>query len=212
MKNIVINRLVVGPFATNCYFVNIADSQECVIIDPGGDAELILNKLQEMKLKPQGVLITHGHIDHVMALAEISKGISMPVYAHEKEKQMIEKIDVQGQRFGFSDLEQPTISNWIRESDVIELAGLKFRVIHTPGHSSGGCCYHLNSSVFVGDTLFESSIGRTDLPGGDYDLLIKSIQIKLLTLSDEMIVYPGHGDKTTIGHEREYNPFLRGEI
>ncbi len=212
MNRVIINRTVVGPFATNCYLINKSDSQKCVIIDPGGDAELLLNKLLELNLELQAVLITHGHIDHVIALSEISKKIPVPVYAHKDDKQMLENIKIQGQMFGLSEFEQPKVSNWIQESDVIEIAGLKFRILHTPGHSPGGCCYFFNSEIFVGDTLFESSIGRTDLPGGDHELLISSIKTKLFSLPDAMIVYPGHGEKTTIGHEKKYNPFLRGEI
>ncbi len=212
MNEVVIDSIVVGPFAANCYFVKKSDSQKCVIIDPGGDAELLLDKLLDLNLELQALLITHGHIDHVMALSEISKKIPVPVYAHKDDKQLLENIKIQGQMFGLSEFEQPTISNWIQESDLIEIAGLKIKVLHTPGHSPGGCCYLLNSKIFVGDTLFESSIGRTDLPGGDYDLLISTIKTKLFSLPDEMIVYPGHGETTTIGHEKKYNPFLRGEI
>jgi hydroxyacylglutathione hydrolase len=211
MNRILVNSVVVSPFATNCYLVREQNKNSCVIVDPGGDPDVIIFQLSELNLKPAAILITHGHIDHVMALSEINPNNEIPVYAHIEEKSLLEKVALQGQMFGLPEMVTPEVSNWIDKED-INIDGLNFKVIHTPGHSPGGCCYQLESEIFVGDTLFESSIGRTDLPGGNYDQLIHSIKTKLFILSDEMIVYPGHGDQTTIDHEKKYNPFLRGEL
>lgn len=210
MDRILTNRVVVSPFATNCYFVREQNSNNCVVVDPGGDSDVILFQLSEMNLEPAAIFITHGHIDHIMALSEMNPNDEIPVYAHIKEKPLLEKVALQGQMFGLPEMPTPKISKWIDEKQ-LDINGLDFQVIHTPGHSPGGCCYQLESEIFVGDTLFESSIGRTDLPGGNYDQLLHSIKTKLFNLPDEMIVYPGHGDQTTIGHEKKYNPFLRGE-
>ena len=136
----------------------------------------------------------------------------MNTYAYIDEKQMLENVVHQGKMFGLPELPVPKISHWVQENDSIEIDEMTFSVIHTPGHSLGGCCYLLDSQIFVGDTLFESSIGRTDLPGGDYNQLIQIIKTKLFTLPENIIVYPGHGDKTTISHEMKYNPFLRGKL
>ena len=211
MNRILVNSVVVSPFATNCYLVREQNKSSCVIVDPGGDPDVILFHLSELNLKPAAILITHGHIDHVIGLSEINSNNEIPVYAHIEEKPLLEKVALQGKMFGLPEMVTPEVSNWI-DKENINIDGLNFKVIHTPGHSPGGCCYQLESEIFVGDTLFESSIGRTDLPGGNYDQLIHSIKTKLLILSDEMIVYPGHGDQTTIGHEKKYNPFLRGEL
>ena len=212
MSSIRVNRLVVGPFATNCYIINHEGSKRCVIIDPGGDAARIKKTLTDSGLQTEAVLITHGHIDHLFALAEFSGDNSVTVIAHEDEKAMLAGVSVQSRMFGLEELPTPEISRWVHENDMIQVANLSFRVIHTPGHSPGGCCYLTDGAVFVGDTLFDSSVGRTDLPGGNYDQLINSIKKKLFVLPDDTPVYPGHGDQTTIGREKKFNPFLRGEL
>ncbi len=207
-----ISRYIVGPFATNCYLVQNHESGKGVIIDPGGDADVILDAIRASGMEPVAILLTHGHIDHLMAVPEIQTRYNLPVYVHEAERPMLASVSIQAEMFGLPNMPSPEVSVWLKEGDLQIKGGLTFGVIHTPGHSPGGCCYLMEDGIFVGDTLFESSIGRTDLPGGDYDQLIRSIKEKLFTLPDETIVYPGHGGFTSIGQEKRYNPFLRGVI
>ncbi|HDL17799.1 MAG TPA: MBL fold metallo-hydrolase [Bacteroidetes bacterium] len=205
-----VNRLVVGPFAANCYIVNRESSKQCVIIDPGGDAARIKNTLADLRLQAEAVLLTHGHIDHLFALAAFSGNDAITVIAHEDEKVILAGVSLQSRMFGLEEMPAPEISRWVHDNDMIQIAEMSFRVIHTPGHSPGGCCFFTDAAIFVGDTLFDSSIGRTDLPGGNYDHLIHSIRKKLFILPDDTLVYPGHGEQTTIGREKKFNPFLRG--
>ena len=210
MASLRIERYTVGPFATNCYLVWTEPVREAVIIDPGGDAGSIFQALNAGGLRPAAVLLTHGHVDHVMALPAILARYDVPVFAHEAEREIIGSVPMQAQLFGLPPVPQITVTDWIAEGDLIVGEEMHFRVLHTPGHSPGSCCYLLKEEIFVGDTLFESSVGRTDLPGGDYSLLIRSIREKLFVLPDEAVVYPGHGGETTVGREKKFNPFLRG--
>jgi len=208
MNVVQVKQLVVGPFATNCYIVYGMTSRQGVVIDPGGDAKVIFDFLLDNQVKPLAIFLTHGHIDHLLALPELIKQFDMGIYAHVAEQAMLAEVGLQAQMFGLKDVQQPQVNHWLQDNDQINLDGLKFGVLHTPGHSPGGCCFQLPTAIFVGDTLFAASIGRTDLPGGNYRTLIQSIQNRLMVLPDDTVVYPGHGETTTIGEERNYNPFL----
>lgn len=209
MEQIEVITLVVGDFATNCYIVVPQNSSECVVIDPGGEAETIIEKLQQLRLQPRYFFLTHGHLDHVMALPKLQQHYRVPTLVHRQEKTILKSLPAQALMFGLPLVKNPHISEWIEEGRQVQLETINFSVLHTPGHTPGGCCYISDSKIFVGDTLFAGSVGRTDLPGGNYELLISSIKQKLLCLNDDVLVYPGHGPTTTIGAEKQHNPFIR---
>ena len=210
MKKIHITRLVISPFASNCYIVRNSDNDQATVIDPGGEPDLILKTIEDQNLDLAHILLTHGHIDHITAVSTLTKRFDVPVNAHQEERQILEAAPMQAQMFGLPPVAAPTITDWFKDADILTINGLNFQVIHTPGHSPGGSCFLLQEDIFVGDTLFESSIGRTDLPGGNFQQLIHSIKTQLLTLPDELIVHPGHGESTTLGQEKKLNPFLQG--
>jgi glyoxylase-like metal-dependent hydrolase (beta-lactamase superfamily II) len=210
VKRIEITRLVVTPFASNCYVVSDTSSDHAVVIDPGGDFDLIIHNIQNHNLTPTNILLTHGHLDHIMAVSMFSERFDLPVYAHQEERLIIESAPQQAQMFGLPAMQVPTVTNWFKDGDILALNGLSFKVIHTPGHSPGGSCFLLENDIFVGDTLFEASIGRTDLPGGNHEQLIRSIRTRLFCLQDDLVVHPGHGETTTLDQEKKYNPFLQG--
>lgn len=210
MNRTEITRLIIAPFASNCYILNQKDSKEAVIIDPGGDETTIKDILHQKGLVPSAILLTHGHLDHIMAVAALRSSFEIPTHAHIDEEELLKAAPSQAQMFGLPPVESPIIDHWFKDGDRLKTGGFEFDVIHTPGHSPGGCCFLIDKHLFAGDTLFESSIGRSDLPGGNYEQLIKSIKSRLLVLPDELVVYPGHGEETTIGRERRSNPFLVG--
>jgi len=210
----IVQTLTLGPAQTNCYLVG-ADSaregtaREAVVIDPAWDADAILGAAQSAELTITAILLTHGHFDHIGAVADLKEALHMPLMAHTHE---IDLLAAQGgaELFGFRIRAVPQPDRLVAHGETIELGALKFEVRHVPGHTLGHVAFveHQQRSAFVGDVLFAGSIGRTDLPGGDYDILIASITDQLLTLPDDFIVYPGHGPPTTIGMERRTNPFL----
>lgn len=204
-----IQQYVVSVCATNCYFAINDDTKEVLIIDPGASAKQLAEKVKEQGLTPAGILLTHGHFDHASAAAELSQLLGVKVYAYEAEQETLETpgLNLSGWE-GKSDVYHADV--YLREEQELELAGFQIRVLFTPGHTVGGCCYYFaeQNAVFSGDTLFEASIGRTDFPKGSASQLIRAINEKLMIMPDETAVYPGHGDMTSIGREREYNPFL----
>ncbi len=209
MEILEITQLEVSPFASNCYLVKNPTTEQGIVIDPGDEPELIKRTIQEKNVNPKQILLTHGHLDHIMAVSNISNEYDLPVYAHCAEELLLQNAPSQAIMFGLPPIEVPVVTDWFNDGDVLKLIGLEIIVLHTPGHSPGGSCFQIGKTIFVGDTLFQSSIGRTDLPGGDYQQLINSIKTKLFPLDDDMKVYPGHGDSTTIGLERQFNPFLQ---
>lgn len=212
-----IERIVVGPIQCNCYIVSDSMSRKAYIIDPGAESPDLLKFLQSSNLEVQGVLITHAHIDHIGGIDMVYHQLSVPVYYHAGDQSLYKNIDMQARAFGFSpaDLQahQPTVGEGsLAHEQIFSVSEDKqIRVIHTPGHTPGSVCFHANgkeSTVFTGDTLFQGSIGRTDLWGGSFEQIISSIKTRLLALPDEVKVLPGHGSASTIGEERRTNPFL----
>ena len=204
-----IQMYVVSVCATNCYFVINDDTREVLIIDPGASAKQLAEKVVESGLKPVAILLTHGHFDHASAVAELSQLLGVKVYAHEAERETLETPDLNLSGWeGKADTYHADV--YVKDEQELELAGFKVRVLFTPGHTVGGCCFYFveQNVVFSGDTLFEGSIGRTDFPKGSASQLIRAINEKLMILPDETAVYPGHGDMTSIGMERVNNPFL----
>ena len=199
----------VSSFGMNCYLVADSESGEAIYIDPGAEADFLIEKISNMNLNLRFIINTHCHVDHVAEASKVIDHFKVPFYIHKGDLPLLDNLREQGKFFGLNVQETPKITEFVNDGDSFEFGNLKASVLHTPGHSPGGISIKIDNSVFVGDCLFMDSIGRTDLPGGNYDQLIKSINDKLLTLDDATIVYPGHGPATTIGRERKNNPFLR---
>jgi len=179
-----------------------------MIIDPGAEAVVILKKVDDLGLDIKYIVLTHGHIDHVAALKEVKEATGAKVAVHADDASSLQGQSFFAEQFGLSYQVPPSPDRLLKDGDSIDIGDLHFLVLHTPGHSPGGICLLGQGVVFSGDTLFNYGIGRYDLPGGDYNQLMKSIDTKLMVLPDETTVYPGHGPGTTIGAERLANPFL----
>ncbi len=204
-----IETYVLGPVMANCYFAINEDTKETIIIDPADKAEVLIQKINKETLKPVAVLLTHGHFDHILAASEIAVNFHIPIYASKEEKELLETPSLNlSVSLGKNISLTPTML--LNDKDIIKLAGTEVNVIHTPGHTSGGICYLFKESkiLFSGDTLFEGTVGRADLPTGNLNTLLDSVNHKLMTLPDDTTVFPGHGESTTIGHERNTNPYV----
>ena len=205
----IIERREVGPIMANCYIVGCETTREAVVIDPGDQADVILTTLASHQLTVKYLLNTHGHFDHVGANQRMKDATQAPLMIHREDAPMLGKLDRAAAQFGMRAENSPQADAYLDEGATISFGTLSLKVIHTPGHSRGGVCLYTPGYVFVGDTLFAGSIGRTDFPGGDYHLLIDNIKEKLLTLPDDTVVLPGHGPESTIEREKKHNPFLR---
>ena len=203
-----IHNLVVSPFAQNCSLIACSETREAMLVDPGDEAGNILSQVASKGYKLKWIMATHGHLDHISAVFELQNRTGLPFYIHEKEKMILEMLPAAQTFYGFGDGKQPKVDGWLSPKETYQLGTLTFKVIETPGHTPGGVCFHFGDHIFVGDTLFQGSIGRTDLPGGDYDTLIRSIQTQLWPLDETLIVHSGHGATTTIGVEKRTNPFV----
>lgn len=209
-------RVVVGPIQCNCYIVTDKVSKKAYLIDPGAESRELLTFLEKMKVELEGVLITHAHLDHVGGIEMVNERFPAPVYYHAGDTPLFTHLDTQAESFGYqlSQLQarQPTVGDpSLRDGEDFLFAAGGVKVIHTPGHTPGSVCFYAEGPenvVFTGDTLFEGSIGRTDLWGGSFDQIMESIKTRLLTLPDEVKVLPGHGEFTSIARERAENPFL----
>ncbi|MFI0356636.1 MBL fold metallo-hydrolase [Actinomadura sp. 9N407] len=212
-----------GSFAANCYVVAPAAGEECVIIDPGQDAEAGIDELlREHRLKPVAVLLTHGHLDHVWSVAPVCGARDVPAYIHPDDRELLTdpskglSLQAGQQLFGGLSLSEPDDVRELSDGAVMELAGLSFTVDHAPGHTPGSVTFRtppteeIPDVMFTGDLLFAGSIGRTDLPGGSYESILASLSRVCLSLPDDTAVLPGHGPQTSIGRERSTNPFLSG--
>lgn len=192
----------VGSYMTNCYIVIDEITNESIIIDPGDDAERLLDEFNKTGSHLNFIILTHGHADHTAAVAEFRSKYAVDVYMSKKDSELIEKEEYMfGQK-------NENANKFIKDGDVLKFGSKNVKCIETPGHTPGGMCYLIENSLFSGDTLFNNSVGRTDFPGGDYAAIISSIKNKLMKLDDNIKVYPGHGSETTIGFERRSNPFL----
>jgi len=205
----ILNKLVVGPLASNCYIVGSESNKEGMIIDPGDEAEVILRNVKDLGLEIKSIVLTHGHIDHIGALKEVKKVTGAEVAIHTDEAKSLQRQS-SSTLLGLSYPTPLPPDRLLQDGDSMDIGDLHFSVLHTPGHSPGGICLLGQGVVFSGDTLFNYGIGRTDLPGGSHSQLMNSIHTKLMILPDDTAVYPGHGPETTIGTERQGNPFLHG--
>lgn len=204
----IIASLPTGPLEVNCYLLGCESTKKAAVIDPGGDVDSIMQMLRQHDLSPVMVINTHGHFDHIGGNRSLIDATGCELVIHRDDAALLHRAAEHAQNFGLSVAQSPEPTRLLDDGDIIELGQMSIKVIHTPGHSPGGICLHVGQYLFVGDTLFSGSIGRTDLPGGNHQLLIDNIKNKLLCLAEETLVYPGHGPKTTIGQEKRTNPFL----
>ena len=205
----IVKTLAVGPIMANCHILGCETTNEAAVIDPGDEADRILQALAKSELTVKLILNTHGHFDHVGGNRRLKEITGAPLMIHELDAPMLESLSQSAAAWGMRADNSPEPDKFLEDGDKVAFGTLSLSVIHTPGHTRGGVSFHTDGAVFVGDTLFAGSIGRTDFPGGDYDTLITSIQKKLFPLGDDVVVYTGHGPETSIGHEKRSNPFAR---
>lgn len=203
-----IKSITVSPFASNCYIVASEETHNGVIIDPGDEVDRIIGEIEDAGVKVSKIINTHGHIDHIAGAKEMQDKLGIPFFIHEADMDFLKLVNEQAQMYGMETRGVPEVEGYLNEGDSIEFDDIKLSVLHTPGHSPGGICFLGEKDVLVGDTLFDGSIGRTDLPGGNHEQLIESINKKLMTLDESINVFSGHGPQTTIGIEKSTNPFL----
>ncbi len=217
----VIHKLNVGPLQVCCYIVIDSASSETIVIDPGADAEAITAFIKERRLIPRMIVITHGHGDHIGANAALKKAFpDIQICVHEEDQDMLpypaKNLSILAAFFGGTTVRSPQADRLLKDGDIVAIKGCAFEIIHTPGHSHGGICLFnknreggLPPVLFSGDTLFKEGIGRTDFPGCSQKLLVQAIKERLFVLDEKTVVYPGHGQSTTIAEEKRNNPFLK---
>lgn len=194
----ILKKLVVGPIQANCYILGCERTREAAVIDPGGDVDKILMALAKENLRCVYIINTHCHFDHSAGNRRLKKVTGAQLIIHRADAPMIMHPEV----------DSPPPDRYVEEGDFITFGDISLKILHTPGHSRGGISLATDQMVFVGDTLFEGSIGRTDFPGGDYEGLLRHVKEKIFPLGDDVVIFPGHGPKTTVGRERRTNPFF----
>lgn len=204
-----IQSLVVGPVAANCYLLS-DEGGKGIVIDPGGDAPAILDTIRKEHITVEAILNTHGHSDHIAANDAVRNATGAPLYIHAADEHMLTDPRANLSLFMGGNVVSRPAEHHLKEGDILCVGAIALKVLHTPGHSPGGVCFAGEGVLFSGDTLFADSIGRTDFPGGSLPQLIGVIKEKLMALPDDTVVYAGHGPSTTIGRERQYNPYLNG--
>ena len=206
----IFDTVVVGPLGVNCSILGCETTGQGVVVDPGDDAELILAQVQQRGLVISAIINTHGHFDHVGGNRQLTQATGAPLYIHQADVPMLERVAKTAAMYGLPGENSPQPDRLLEDGMLIEFGTHRLQVIHTPGHTQGGCCLYLEAEnkLIAGDTLFADGVGRTDLPGGSHQQLVESIKNRLFTLPDQVQVYPGHGPTTTIGHEKRHNPYL----
>ncbi|UCC83167.1 MAG: MBL fold metallo-hydrolase [Gemmatimonadota bacterium] len=200
----------VGPLQANAYLAICEETRRCALVDPGAEAERLLAAAANQGAQIDSILLTHAHLDHIGGVAAAKRETGVPIYLHTADAELYRAAPIQARGFGLQLEEQPEPDRELEDGQILEVGEGKLEVRHTPGHSPGHVCLVGDGFALVGDCVFAGSIGRTDLPGGDYRTLMDSINEKLLTLPDETTLYSGHGPETTVGRERRTNPFLTG--
>lgn len=203
-----VETVIVGQIATDCYIAYDEKSLRGFIVDPGSQASKIIAACERLKVRPEAILLTHGHFDHIMAAEELRKHYAISIYAGKNEKRTLRDPGVNLSNVLGNSAYTLEADSFLSDGEHISIAGFDIKVIETPGHTEGGVSYYTESerALFAGDTLFAGSYGRTDMPGGSMSSLVRSIREKLFILPDETAVYPGHGEATAIGYEKKYNP------
>ncbi len=206
----IFDTVVVGPLGVNCSILGCEESGQGVVVDPGDDAESILAQVQQRGLAISAIINTHGHFDHVGVNRRLTQATGAPLYIHQADAPMLERVAKTAAMYGLPGENSPQPDHLLEDGMLIEFGTHRLQVIHTPGHTPGGCCLYLEAEgkLIAGDTLFADGVGRTDLPGGSHQQLVESIKSRLFILPDQVQVYPGHGPTTTIGHEKRHNPYL----
>jgi glyoxylase-like metal-dependent hydrolase (beta-lactamase superfamily II) len=204
-----IRQTVLGAFQVNCYLLWSAATASAVCIDPGDAGSEVAAAIERLGLTLEAIVCTHAHLDHIMGVRELVAATAAPLMLHTDDQWLAARLPEAAERwFGARVPPCPAASRLLRDGDAIEVGGVSLRVVHTPGHTPGSICLHGHGRLFSGDTLFRASIGRTDLPGGDFDVLSRSLRRLFAELDDTIDVLPGHMEATTIGHERRTNPFV----
>ncbi len=200
--------VVVGPLAVNCLIIGCEQTKIGAIIDPGDETAVIVKAVEELGLDIKYILLTHGHVDHLAEVQRLKDKFDAEFLMHEADSFLVQRASTQASMYGLSNPGNPEPSRYLTEGDTISVGELKIEVFHTPGHSPGSISYFVDDKLFVGDLIFSGSIGRTDLPGGNYEQLIQSVETKIFTKPDSTEIYPGHGPSTTVGGEKATNPFF----
>jgi hydroxyacylglutathione hydrolase len=210
----ILQTMRVGPLAVNCYLVGDERAREVIVIDPGGNVREIVETLQQARARVVSIVLTHAHFDHVMGVVGLKNASGAPLMAGANEAPFLKSAESQAGFFGLDVPALPTPDRWLKEGDVISAGDLDLTIIETPGHTPGGICLWSEREriLFSGDTLMRGSIGRTDFPGGSLEALLRSVRTKILVLPNQTMVYPGHGQVTTIGEEKMFNPFLKNYV
>jgi len=200
----------VGPLGVNCFILGCEDTREGVIIDAGGNAERIISAVEKHGLIIRKVINTHGHFDHIGANRAVLERFNAELLIHSADAPLLNRAADVARAYGIRGENSPQPADFLTDGMSITFGNYQISVLHTPGHTQGGCCLYIESEkkIITGDTLFADSIGRTDLPGGSHEQLLESIRSKLFTLPDDVVAYPGHGPETTIGHEKQHNPYF----
>lgn len=200
--------LIVGPLETNCYLVFCPETLKCAVVDPGAEGDQIIRLIEKRDFKPTLLLNTHGHIDHIGANKDIKERFDIPLHIHSADSPMLKSVLQSEMGIYMGAKDSPAPDHFFEEGEEIKIGKSVLKVIHTPGHSPGSVSFLGDGFLLSGDTLFCGGVGRTDLPGGSWQEMVSSINNKILTLPDEMIVLPGHGPHTTVGQEKSSNPFI----
>ncbi|MBQ7583849.1 MAG: MBL fold metallo-hydrolase [Lachnospiraceae bacterium] len=209
-----IKGMVLGPVQTNVFFIINDAAKQCLIADPADSPDRIISFIQKEGLKPEAVLLTHGHYDHIAGVEGVVNEWKLPVYASENEERLLTDAELNHSLMSYGRGITVKADHFLKDGEEFDAAGLHIKCIHTPGHTEGSCCYLIDSmkALIAGDTLFEGSIGRTDLPTGSVPQMKKTLSEIIKSLPDDLTVYPGHGGITTIGDEKKWNPFLGGDL